>query len=206
MMGFALVTEHGDYREASESDLYWQVYNLVAYGAKGIWYYNYKISDVGFGNGLVDDSDDSPYTTYFYAQSVNDELHNLWPALKPLRSVGVFHTGTLPTGTTAYTNGSITGITTLSDADNKLLVSEFENMDDTADDDVYVMFVNKQNGAGLDVDDASLSNTVIFTVDGAYSYVYKYDPATGNLVAVSSPITLGGGEGVLLRLSADSEL
>jgi hypothetical protein len=49
------------------------------------------------------------------------------------------------------------------------------------------------------------------TVNSAYPYVYKYDPASGNLVQLSGSggsytVTMGGGKALLIRLSADSEL
>jgi hypothetical protein len=209
-MGFVLNTEHGDYREASESDIYWQTYSLLAYGAKGYFYYNYRITSTAFEDGLVTESTGQPTSTYYYAQSVNGEVLNIGSVLMSLESTGVYHTGSgLPSMVTSYTNGSVTGLDSFSGSD--FVIGEFENMDDDSDDDVYVMVVNKKHGAFMSVNSSSLLSTASLNVDSAYPYVYKYD-TSGNLQQLTgsngnySLTDVGGGQGILLRLSADAEL
>jgi hypothetical protein len=208
-MGFALVNDHYSYRLPSESDLNWMAYSLISYGAKGLFYYNWRIEPAdGFGEGLVTHADATPTSTYPMAQALNAEIQNIGSTLLSLDSVAVYHTAdSLPQGTTAYANGTISGVTNLS-ASN-YIISEFENADDVLDDDVYLMLMNKDHGASLS--SASTAASAVITVDSAYPYVYQYDPATGNLTLLSGSngtytINLGGGKALLLRVSADSQL
>lgn len=213
-MGFALVTPHTNsvgtsYRRPSESDLRWEVYSMIAYGAKGVWYYNYhnwNPSDPNYGFGFVD-SNNQPTETYYIAQSVNEEILNLGSVLLSLKSIEVRHTSDdVPMGTTAYTNGSISGIVSLVGAN--YLIGEFVNINDTGDDDIYLMLVNKSHAP--DASSESLRRSVTFEVDSAYSYVYQYDSSDGILDLLSGTnntytLYIDGGQGVLLRLSRDLE-
>jgi hypothetical protein len=42
MMGFVQVFSTPELRDVSESDIAWQVYSLLAYGCKGLWYFPYE--------------------------------------------------------------------------------------------------------------------------------------------------------------------
>jgi hypothetical protein len=205
-MGFVLVNGHSVYREPSESDLRWQVYSLITYGAHGIWYYNYRIEPIdGFAEGLVTHADGTPTATYTLAQAVNAELKTLGLVLLKLLSTGVYHTGSpTPAGATAYTNGVI-GVISNFVSDNFLL-GESQNQDDPADDDTYVMVTNKRHGAGQS--SASLAASATFTANPVTLKVYQYDPATGNQQLLTGSngtytININGGQGTLLRFSAD---
>ncbi len=213
-MGFALVAPHEtlsgwEYRRASESDLRWQVYSLIAYGAQGIFYYNYHKFDQAsttFGDGFVD-ADNNPTTSYYMAKAVNSELINLGNVLLSLKSETVRHTSdNVPLGTTAYSDGSISGFTLISGTN--FVISEFKNIDGALDNDVYIMLVNKRHNASAD--SVSLKASISFTASGSYPYIYKYNSADGNLqqLSGSNPYTIevNGGQGVLLRLSSDNEI
>ena len=208
-MGFLLNTRHFGYREPSESDVYWQVYSIIAYGGKGVWYYNYRHNVSGWYSGLVNHLNDAPHTTYYYAQSVNSEILNIGSVLMDLESIGVYHTSDVPSESKLYSNGSVTGMTYFSGSD--FLIGEFENMDDELDDDIYVMVVNKRQGMGKNVNDSSLLATAQFKVNSSYPYVYKYDKSDGSLdILTPSNDTytlsnMGGGQGYLLRFSSDAE-
>ena len=204
LMGFGLVTNHGPYREPDESDMFWQAYTYVTYGAKGIWYYNYRICDEGFDEAMVTCADGTENSTYYLAQAVNAELNNIWPTFKHLRSTSVYHTAPIPEGTTPYTNGSVSVLTDFSGVN--FLLGQFENMDDPGDNDVYLIVTNKRHA--MNTNSASLTASAVLTVDPAYGSAYYYDPATGNLETLPGSggvytVTLGGGKGRLLRFSAD---
>ena len=207
MFCFVLCTEHLDYRESSESDVYWQAYALLAYGAKGIFYYNYRISDIGFGDGLVTSSSGTPTAKYYYVQSVNSEILNLADILMNLESKGVYHAGGVSaTETQSYTQGAIAGISNLSSGE--FIISEFRNSN-SQDDDVYIMIVNKKHGAGLAKNAADLVQSCSFSVNSNYGYVYQYDNSNGNLNLLTSndgtyTISLTAG-GTVIRLSSDME-
>jgi hypothetical protein len=208
-MGFSLVNDHYNYRLPSESDLNWMTWSLLTYGGKGVFYYNWRIEPVDdFGEGMVTHADATPTSVYPMVQSLNSEIQNLADILLKLETVGIYHTSdSLPQGTTAYTNGSVGGVSDLSATE--FAVGEFENIADPADSDVYLMLLNKRHGASLT--SAESAAAAVLDVDAAYPYVYRYNPASGNLQELagsggSYTVELGGGKAVLLRLSADSEL
>ncbi len=203
LMGFALVNKHWNYREPSESDLNWMVYSYLAYGAQGLFYYNYRIGDSGFGEGLVTHADGTPHTTYCMAQAVNAELDQLWPVLRQLKSTAVFHTGeTVPEDTTPYTAGASAAVATFS-KDN-FIIGDFVNQDDGGDTNLYVMLVNKHHGLGISSADAA--STAVFTANSSYPYVSMYSPSSGEEMLLQADagtyrLLLGGGKGILLRFS-----
>ena len=219
VMGFVLTTDHttaGPYRRPSESDIRWQAYSHLAYGAKGIYYYNYRIGDAGFGEGLVDDATGLPNQSYTDVAASNADIQLIADKLMSLESTGVFHTGaTVPADTTQYT-ASVDSVFDEFFSDD-YLIGEFVNQDDAGDDDSYVMLVNKRHGAGLDSDDPSLIDTAQFTIDAGYGSVFAYDPYTGIESELFSSdnvniggtfyddvfsILLHGGQGILLRIES----
>lgn len=219
LMGFVCITPYQNsknsamcYRPASESDIYWQVYSMIAYGAQGIWYYNYRIGDdAQFGEGIVFHGSGEPNPAFYpYIQHVDSQLHNLAHVLMKLQSVGVYHlhsnAAAVPAGTVQYSNGVIPAITAITG--DSLLVSEFRNQDDSNDTTSYVMVVNKRHAMGTA--SSALPASATLTVDPAFGYVYKFDPDSGRQVLLTGSsnqytITLNGGNGLLLRLSKTAQ-
>lgn len=215
LMGFVNLTPYQKkdnaamcYRPASESDIYWQVYSMISYGAQGIWYYNYRIgNDTQFGQGLVMHDTGKPNPQcYPYVKSVNNQLHKLAYVLMKLQSVGVFHLHIretdVPAGALAYSKNSIPALTDVK-GDN-FLISEFKNQDDRNDTTIYIMLVNKRHA--MATVSSALPAMVTITVNPAFNYLYKYDPETGRQIPVNNNlkqynILLNGGHGLLLRLS-----
>lgn len=217
-MGWVLTTRHDSgsthFRQASESDVYWQVYSILGYGCQGVWYYRYDI-DPG-GESFLDDAD-TPNELYYHVQAANTELHKLWPVFRHLRSVGVFHSHDNPAagiegaenlGTgwnvEVYEDGDIEAIDTFS-GDNFLL-GELENQDVAGDSPVYVLIQNKRHA--MATSSADLAAECSFTANSNYPYVSLADPATGNEVYLGADqgtyhLTLGGGKGVLVRLASE---
>jgi hypothetical protein len=70
-----------------------QLFNDLAYGAKGLQYFTYA-----HDQAMVR-PDGSTTETWEIAKAINTEIHTLAPVLRRLRNVGVFHNGTLWNGT-----------------------------------------------------------------------------------------------------------
>lgn len=218
-MAFALVTDHtaagNDYREPSESDLNWQVWSYIVYGAKGIWYYNYRNNPTGgYNEGMVTHDGGTgpgtPRTTYYLAQAINADLKVMGPTLLGLRSTGVYHTphvvgGSIPGGTTLYTNGAISFVSnfTGTDAGDDFILGSFENQDDPADTADYLVVVNRRHGQSQS---SAYHNAVPQITAYPADRIYKFEPSTTNWVSYTglggtfSP-TVGGGQAVLLKFA-----
>jgi hypothetical protein len=204
-MGFPLVTAHKNtYRQPSESDLRWQVYSFITYGAKGIWYYNYRIGDPDFDEGMVTHADGTPTETYYLVKDVNAELQALGPILLQLKSTDVFHTGlSIPDGTVQYEDGCMEAFNSFSG--DEFIIGAFENQDFPGDD-VYIMIMNKRHSANTtSLEEAAVAS---FTLKQPYSKVYKYESLTGNQVELTQnqgvySLTINGGQGILLRITQD---
>jgi hypothetical protein len=100
--GFVLCTPHWTYFTPTEADLRFQVYSLLAYGAKGLWYFTYRsvknlsghseelkrVFDVD--SGLVDISG-KPTGRYAIVKDINAEVIAIGPTLRRLTSTGIYH-------------------------------------------------------------------------------------------------------------------
>ena len=153
LMGFVQLTAHTlpsseeiDYRAPSESDLNWLVNAHLAYGAQGLWYYNWRIRDEHFSEGLVEGESGESTELYPMVQKVNAGVSALGDVLMKLKSKRVVHTDeVVPMGTTRYAPGTITGLRDF--VGHSCIVSEFYNQDDPADPAVYLMIVSKLHAA-----------------------------------------------------------
>jgi len=211
LMGWALVSAHTSgnthFRNASESDLYWQAYSIVAYGGKGVWYYRYDRGSPWFTPA------GEPTEFFAVAKSLNSELHRLWPVLKHLDSTGAYHTldrdgkisgsWSTPFGWPVgiYRDGVIPAVASF--RGDEWLLGALRNRDDENDGDVYMLFQNKRHGMGKRC--RELTATASFTAAAPYRYVYVYSPETGELVRGRNDmeLTLGGGEARLVRFSKE---
>lgn len=157
---------HGQrYREPDESDIRWQVNSYIAYGAKGLWHYYYAIdagepadgmlTGIGWypkgfkqakpGPGIGKIQDGTGSSRYHTLQDINQHLHTIWPVLKDLESVAVYHDDTqLPIGTTALKDRTETPLWNLSG--EGILVGVFKNTQDRQEESVYLYLVNKKHG------------------------------------------------------------
>jgi hypothetical protein len=211
-IGFALATSFVDTpvstRQPSESDLNWEVYSLITYGAKGIWYYVYRIDPaqgLGYGTSMVTHDTGTPTITYTMAGSINAELKAMGPVLMKLDSKGVWHTGgSIPSGATSYSNGVISVISNFT-GDNFIL-SKSINMDNAADVANYVMVMNKRHSAST-TSSQNAANAV-FTASPTSLKVYKYnttnkawDLQTGS--GGTYTINIAGGKMALLKFSTN---
>ncbi len=213
-MGFILTTGHRrpfpeySFRSASESDLYWQANTLLAYGAQGLWYYNYRISGEGFEEALVSDIEGQPTARYYWAQKLNRGITAIGSLMMKLRSTAVFHTVDgdefLPEFTTPYQDGCLSGLQQLHG--QHLVVAELAEKDSPGDKtECYLMIVNKRHAqVGKDQD---LLNHVVLTFSPDSS-VEKIDNDSGAMSLIHEgplPLTLEGGERAFFRLSSNRE-
>jgi hypothetical protein len=81
----------GPHYDPTESDLRWQIYTSVAYGAKGVLYFCYytPVSHEFPKGGAIIRTDDRKTRHYYEAQRINAGLKNLGPVLMQLTSVSV---------------------------------------------------------------------------------------------------------------------
>lgn len=198
--GTVLATSHGGYRKPSESDLYWQVYSLLAYGAKGLSYFtfngpksdsdDFKKHYSDWGIPLYDADQDKPGERYPVARAINAEVQRLAPHLLTARFDGAYHwdrSGPVPAYLAGITGGSIlTG--SLTEADGSALV----------------MVVNKRHKA--ETLSEALTDTVRIRFTPEVTKVERIDGADGTLKELPLAdsvisLTLGGGKGVLLRIT-----
>ncbi len=218
---------HGQrYREPSESDIRWQVNSYIAYGAKGIWYYYFAMDPDKPGDGIPTgvgwypkhftqakpDPGFAVYqegvgaTRYDTVRDINQQLHAIWPVLKNLKSVGVFHTDSEPPiGTIAIQEGMSSQILSLSG--EGLLVGVFEHTEQTADPAVYIYIVNKRHGqvsAETDLN-ADISLTLTDGYRAQWIGQNSIEPEVSNS-RVSYSLSLPGGAGVLLRLVPQTDI
>ena len=216
---------HGQrYREPSASDIRWQVNSYIAYGAKGVWHYYYSIdkdqptdglfTGVGWypksftqdppGPGLGETINDTGSQRFNAVAQINQRLHTIWPVLKNLESVGVYHADAKPpVGTAALKDRADTSQWGF--AGEGFLIGEFRNARGDNDDSIYLYIVNKKHG--------SVSNEVgmdaAFTVSVPSGRIVEVvgDGEPEAITVGNDPgyrISLPGGAAVLLRVGAKS--
>ncbi len=81
----------GPHADPTESQLRWQVYTSIAYGAKGVLYFCYytPFSNEFPKGGAIIGRDDRPTRHYDQAKRINAAVKHLGPALMKLTSLGV---------------------------------------------------------------------------------------------------------------------
>lgn len=90
---FTCSVRHGAYPTPTEGHLRFQLMHDLAYGAKGLQYFTYAHEE-----GLIDAAG-RPRPTWEMARRINREVHAWAPVLHELRSLAVYHTGPLWSGT-----------------------------------------------------------------------------------------------------------
>jgi len=129
-----------DYRVPNETDLRFQVYTSLAYGARGIAYFKYFSAAVGnFRNGPIDQFGNET-ETWPILRRVNKQIEHLAPTLLQLKSDRVYHFGDIPLGATGPDEKCLVKAIA-----GPMLVGDFTHVDGTR----YVMIVNKDFAASL---------------------------------------------------------
>ena len=131
-----LSNTHFNYAEPTDATMALQVYATLAYGGKGIGYFTYYTPQVG--NYRLGPIDRFGYRTktWEFMRNINLQIHSLVPVYGTLKSVNVFHTGTVPRN--AQGIGSAKLVETVQG--DSLLVGEFTDHAGKP----YAMVVNKQ--------------------------------------------------------------
>lgn len=90
------------WRGPGENELRWLTYTSLAYGAQGISHFRYDI-------GLWKDPSEAttPLPLYWAVSQFNREFLAIATELQPLKSLAVYHCGTMPIGGVALPAGSI---------------------------------------------------------------------------------------------------
>lgn len=98
-MVIVLLVEHGPYRNLSEAEIRWEVFQSLAYGSCRISYFTYMTVDSqdswGWANGMQDL--DGTLTRHYYdVAKINTELAVAGSVLMDKKSEGVYHIGGEP--------------------------------------------------------------------------------------------------------------
>jgi len=150
-----LSNAHFAYAEPSEATLAIQVYSTLAYGGKGIGYFTYYTPQVG--NYRLGPIDRFGYRTKTWEmmRNINLQIHSLVPVYGKLKSVNVFHIGTIPRNGQGIDSAKLIE----SVKGKSLLVGEF--VDNSGKP--YAMVVNKsvQSSVAFDVTFKTSGNIMI---------------------------------------------
>jgi hypothetical protein len=122
------------FREPTATDLRFEAYTSLAYGARGLTYFKYFTPAVGnFRNGPIDQfGNETP--TWSALRQVNLQVGMLGPTLLKLKSDRVYHFGDIPPGCVGPDDKSL-----VKGIGGPMLVGDFTHDDGSH----YVMIVNK---------------------------------------------------------------
>ncbi|MBU4212897.1 MAG: hypothetical protein L6437_09785 [Kiritimatiellae bacterium] len=95
-MQIILCTPVGDHRNPDETDLWWQIYTTLCYGARGISYFTYWTPPQWTDGIIAADGARTPH--YEMVKRLNARVQALAPTLIRLRSCGIYHTDPVPSG------------------------------------------------------------------------------------------------------------
>ncbi|BBH23085.1 hypothetical protein Back11_44300 [Paenibacillus baekrokdamisoli] len=186
---------NGVWRVPSESEMRYQIYSNLAYGAKGYIYFTYwtpaSSGGESFNNGIILPNG-TKNNSYTWAQNINADVQQLGGTLMNLKSIAVYHSGgSLPSMAAALpasffwqpNNSSL-----------PLLIGYFENQAG----EKYIMVVNKNT---------SSAQTAAFTISTGYSNVKEVSKTNGQLIVTNyqagtgqMSVSFSPGEGKLFKL------
>lgn len=129
---FFNIMPFGPHTDPTESQVQWQIYASLAYGAKGIMYFCYytPVSPEFPKGGAIIARDDRPTRHYDQAKRINAELKALGPTLMKLTSTRVVRIKPETTVSTALQGGPIRDISgSPGDPAPNYLVGEFRHSD-----------------------------------------------------------------------------
>ena len=173
-----------NFREPSATDMRFQVYTSLAYGARGIAYFKYLTPAVGnFRSGPIDQfGHENPI--WATLRHINLQVGKLAPTLLQLTSNRTYHFGNVPAGCTGPGDNSL-----VKAIPGSMLVGDFTH----ADGSRYVMIVNKDfNGSIVGAPQFRVPVTKL-------EFVSTLD---GSLVSYEGEYTwLAPGQGVLLKVT-----
>ena len=185
-------TPHLTYRQPSEAEKRWQVFQSLAYGASGISYFTYwSVALEGFGPGIVG-PDGTPTPQYLEVQRINARAQAIGSHLVGARSVDVFQSPPDPASVSPRRPGAAVDVT----GDEPVTAGVFET-----DEHVYVLLVNGRTDAAISVTaDLSFGATLPEELDPG-SGMWSTVPATPIGTVARTPVTLDAGDGRLYRMA-----
>ncbi len=173
-----------NYREPSMTDLRFQVYTSLAYGAHGLAYFKYFTPGAGnYRNGPIDQfGHETPMWSNM--RQINLQVGKLAPTLLKLTSDRVYHFGTVPAGCTGPDEKSLVKAMA-----GPMMVGDFTHTDGSR----YVMVVNK---------DFAGSATAWPEFRKPVSKLQFVSPYDGTLTPYEGEyVWLAPGQGVLLKIT-----
>jgi hypothetical protein len=124
---FVLSSAHLDYPVPTLAHLRLQAYSNLAYGAKGIQYFTYRIPNKEHYISAPIDRNGNKTKEYYLLQELNKEIHALSYVFLSSHVTKVCHYGSLPEGTSAFTSYP-SYIKSLKIEGGNALISELENL------------------------------------------------------------------------------
>jgi hypothetical protein len=173
-----------NYREPSMTDMRFQVFTSLAYGARGLAYFKYFTPAVGnYRNGPIDQFDhETPM--WHNMRQINLQVAKLAPTLLQLTSDRVYHFGSVPAGCTGPDHKSL-----VKAMPGPMMVGEFTH----ADGSRYIMIVNK-DFKGSVVGSPQFRDPV-----SKLQFVSTFD---GSLIPYEGEYTwIAPGQGVLIKVT-----
>jgi hypothetical protein len=127
-----------NFREPTAADLRFEVYSSLAYGARGIAYFQYQASPSGNFRMSAIDQFGNPSPTWYSLQNINLQIAALAPTLLQLRSDDVYHFASIPAGSHGPRGDDL--LTSVDNGD--WMAGDFTHRDGSR----YVLIVNKNLG------------------------------------------------------------
>ncbi|WJH32652.1 carbohydrate binding domain-containing protein [Paenibacillus sp. CC-CFT747] len=184
------------YRRPNANELRWNVYNNLAFGVKGLYWFTWFQPEIYTPNNFtpaIMDGNGNKTDLYIPAQTLGGEVKQLGSTLMGLTSRDVYFKGTIPSGTSPIPANYFWNPTTAYDQ----IVSHFANEDGRS----YVMVVNR---------DYANSKTLSFNLPSKPSAVTEISKSTGGEVSTNYSNATGNisstflpGEGKLYAISTD---
>ena len=134
--------DHLGLRKPNESEMRWQVYSLLSYGARGIFYFLYPPFRGG-SDGLIDKKGE-PTEMYYQVQQMNREIKSMADVLTRVQSTAVMHIGRKKAYVKMFTP---IPLVKKADAGNAIL-GIFENR---KTGQKYIMVTNKDHGPDIKI-------------------------------------------------------
>jgi hypothetical protein len=173
-----------NFREASLTDLRWQVYTSLAYGARGIAYFKYFSAPTGNFRQAPIDHFGHKTAAWEAMRQVNLQVAQLANTLLKLKSDRVYHFGDMPQGCVGPDEQSL-----VKACGGKVVIGDFTHEDGTR----YVMIVNK------DFNGSIVCGPQFRKQPSKIEHVSQYSGSLGPFVG--EDCWLAPGQGVLLKLT-----
>jgi len=180
----------GEQREQSAADMRFEVFSVLAYGAKGIGYFTFLSVQVGEHRAEPIDGFGKPSPFFYEVQHLNKRLQLLGPELLPLRCDAVYHYTTfgVPAGSRTLAEGDLLKSIKVNKKEYRLLIGEFTHRDTGAR---YLMIVN-----------CDLDHTVTVTPELVKPArdIYYFEPYLGKYIDFAAYNGIAPGDGRLIKV------